>query len=381
MVCVLVLALAMAACRSASAGRGALPGVATADELHLSFRHDPRTSMVIQWRAHHAPAEVAYRPTPAQGRRGASWRTVTGHAGTWRVTELSKLKPGTAYEYEVRTDAAWSRPSVFSTLPRAGAPLRFDVFADQGDCQSFKDACKVIAGIAADHPAIVIGAGDLSYGSENGRAADDRWTNDIAPWATSAPIAPSWGNHEAEYPDKDPLAGFKARFALPGTEDWYSFTAGPVHFVVLPERYVPVSSGTPYHEFLKHDLASATADPGVHWIVAFGHRPVYSTGTRHGPELRYQRNLVPLFEQYHVQLVIGGHEHNYERTTPINGVTYVVTGGGGAEIYDDFGPQQPWDAVRAVVHEHLRVDATATALHVVTIAADGHTVDDFVLSK
>jgi hypothetical protein len=40
-------------------------------------------------------------------------------------------------------------------------------------------------------------------------------------------------------------------------------------------------------------------------------------------------SFVPLFERHGVQLVLAGHDHDYERTQPIQGVTYIVTGGGG----------------------------------------------------
>jgi hypothetical protein len=42
---------------------------------------------------------------------------------------------------------------------------------------------------------------------------------------------------------------------------------------------------------------------------------------------------VPLFERYGVDLVLAGHDHNYQRFAPRNGVTYVVHGGGRQELY------------------------------------------------
>jgi hypothetical protein len=42
--------------------------------------------------------------------------------------------------------------------------------------------------------------------------------------------------------------------------------------------------------------------------------------------------LTPLFKKYGVQLYINGHEHSYERTRPIHGTTYLITGIGGASL-------------------------------------------------
>ena len=64
------------------------------------------------------------------------------------------------------------------------------------------------------------------------------------------------------------------------------------------------------------------------WTVVFGHRPPFSSG-EHGGDDAFRTHFVPVLERYQVQLVLSGHEHDYERTKILNGVTYVVTGGGG----------------------------------------------------
>jgi hypothetical protein len=100
-------------------------------------------------------------------------------------------------------------------------------------------------------------------------------------------------------------------------------------------------------------------------------------------------------ERYHVDLVISGHEHNYERSLPLQGgkvvsrdlrkyvqgrgTIFVVTGGGGANIYSDFGPLAPWDAVRAVRHEHVQMEVRGRTLSVVTISDFGKKIDAFTI--
>ncbi len=66
------------------------------------------------------------------------------------------------------------------------------------------------------------------------------------------------------------------------------------------------------------------------WKIVFGHHPIYSSGM-YGSNQAFIKNLTPLFQKYSVQLYINGHEHNYERTNPINGTTYLICGIGGAE--------------------------------------------------
>ncbi|MBE9136000.1 metallophosphoesterase [Nodosilinea sp. LEGE 07088] len=63
------------------------------------------------------------------------------------------------------------------------------------------------------------------------------------------------------------------------------------------------------------------------WKVVFAHHPVYSSG-QHGSTAILIEDLPPIFADYDVRLYINGHDHNYERTVPIDGTTYITTGNG-----------------------------------------------------
>lgn len=392
----ILMAVLLVACASPGtdvAGRG------KADQIHLSWVHDPRTSIAIIWHTTtSSQSRVEYRGP------GDIWQEQKGRApdpkplgpGFWHEVELTGLRPGSAYRYTVSGDGGTSRAFSFTTAPDRPGRFRFDAFADQGDCQTGRDACRVIAGIAADQPAFVLAAGDLAYGNDNGLEADDRWFNDIMAYSREAPLMPAWGNHETDQ-KRDPIENFKGRFALPGSEDYYSFNYGNAHFVALPERYVDIEPNSAFAAWLTNDLETVSRDTSIRWTIAFGHRPIYTTGQRHGPELRFLENVVPLFERYGVDLYLSGHEHNYERSLPILrggqtsldrirveqgwGVTYVVTGGGGRPIYDDFGPPQPWVATRAVAHQHVRIDVTDKELVFDAVDKSGLVIDHFVLSS
>jgi 3',5'-cyclic AMP phosphodiesterase CpdA len=74
--------------------------------------------------------------------------------------------------------------------------------------------------------------------------------------------------------------------------------------------------------WLERTLASATE----RWRIVMLHHPPYSAGYQ-GSDQDVRRAFVPLFDRYGVQLVLSGHDHDYQRSKLINGVTYVVTGG------------------------------------------------------
>jgi DNA repair exonuclease SbcCD nuclease subunit len=261
----------------------------------------------------------------------------------------------------------------------------------------------VIDLIAADHPAFVLGAGDLSYANDNGPEAGLRWFDAIGAYARSVPLMPVAGNHEfaagdptGRYPVS--VAGFQAPFALPGPThgDYYSFDYGNVHVIAVPEIYVPLGPDSDFRRWLTDDLAAAARNPAIGWKVAFSHRPFYSSGTRHGGYASYVANVLPVLERSGVDLVISGHEHNYERTRPIragvavpgaldtvrqgDGTVFVVTGGGGANVYDDFGQLQPWDAQRLATHEYLRLGVTSQALELTAVDDRGRVIDHVTIS-
>jgi hypothetical protein len=65
------------------------------------------------------------------------------------------------------------------------------------------------------------------------------------------------------------------------------------------------------------------------WKIVYFHHPLYSSGGRHGSDLKLRETLEPLFIKYAVNVVFTGHDHIYERIKPQHGITYFVTGSGG----------------------------------------------------
>jgi len=61
------------------------------------------------------------------------------------------------------------------------------------------------------------------------------------------------------------------------------------------------------------------------WTIATMHHPPFSGGM-HGSSIDVREAFTPLFEKYGVQLVLCGHDHDYQRSKSINGVTYVISG-------------------------------------------------------
>jgi fibronectin type 3 domain-containing protein len=104
-----------------------------------------------------------------------------------------------------------------------------------------------------------------------------------------------------------------------GTEKYYSFDYGRIHFICLDSMTSSRAPGSPMLTWLQADLANTTQD----WIVAFWHHPAYTKGSHNSDtetQLAEMRtNVLPVLEAAGVDLVLAGHSHNYERSYFIDG--------------------------------------------------------------
>ena len=103
---------------------------------------------------------------------------------------------------------------------------------------------------------------------------------------------------------------------------YYTFNPRPdIRFFALESSY-PVPEQI---EWLEKELKASSSD----WKIAYFHHPLYSSGDRHGSDIRLREALEPLFLKNNVSVVLNGHDHFYERVKPQQGITYFVVGSGG----------------------------------------------------
>lgn len=103
----------------------------------------------------------------------------------------------------------------------------------------------------------------------------------------------------------------------------YVVQIGGVRFVIADSNDLDV-------DWLSEEIRTEAGD---RWTVVVFHHPVFSMGTTYGSTAEFVEELAPLFTEQGVDLVLNGHEHLYSATRDVDGVRYVVTGGGGAPLY------------------------------------------------
>ncbi len=253
----------------------------------------------------------------------------------------------------------------------AGALLRFAVYGDTRDGHDVHR--RIVEGVLSFHPALVLQTGDLVH---HGNAADEwRIFDDITgDMRRQVPYYPARGNH-----DVAPEGYYEQRVTQPvlsGNKLYYSFEKGNLHFVAIDTEQ-KVGPESEQGRWLEADLAQAQA--AGRFIVPFFHRVAFSIG-RHAADsdvLARKSILPPLFKRHGVRLVFQGHDHVYYRTVR-DGIIYVVTGGGGAPLYDPEHPELglPRDVFRKENHFCI-VDVYAGRITVTAYGSDRTELDRF----
>lgn len=261
-----------------------------------------------------------------------NWKTKEeSEADTIHRFRLTSLKQGTEYQYYIQ-DADENRLTLTYTFSTFGEvskddPLKVAVVGDYGNFST--DELRVVTQIMWWNPDMMLTTGDNAY--ESG-TLDEFQVNVFKPyqalWA-EVPVFPSMGNHDSYTENGGP---YKSVFELPqgnsDNEDYYSFNYDTVHFAVLNSN-LDYSVGSDQYTWLQNDLEQSDE----RWKIVYFHHPVYSSGP-HGSTEDMDAILAPSFAAYDVDLVLNGHDHDYERNKLVNGVLYVVTGGGGKALYD-----------------------------------------------
>ena len=182
-----------------------------------------------------------------------------------------------------------------------------------------------------------------------------------------APLFPALGNHERNHQHYFDL------FYLPGNERWYAFDYGNACFISLQvDGIVDFGPGSEQYDWLEKELAANTQP----WLFVYFHIPPYTSSRKEsGIEQDVRQALAPLFEQYSVDVVIAGHHHNYERNE-VNGVTYIVSGGGGAPLCVMEEPELTRKAF-AVAYHFILLEIDGNHLGATVYSSQGKILDEF----
>ena len=221
-----------------------------------------------------------------------------------------------SYVTHIRGSATSTRP--LTPFPVDARPeLRVAVAGDVGDggSREYRTA-EAIATAAGERPyEYLFLLGDSAYPDGDPSELEEKVFLPFAPvLSRGTELLAILGNHDVKQGK-----GLELIQALGMPRRWWSMQEGDVLFVGLDSTRVD-------SEAQRRWLAATLEETTARWKIVALHHPPYSGGYQ-GSSLDARQAFSPIFERFGVQLVLSGHEHDYQRTVPIRGVTYVITGG------------------------------------------------------
>jgi len=406
----------------------------TPEQIHLTWGDDPANSVVVSW----ASAAQATNPRVLYGSLASQHKTVhavqrvytdglNGETVFTYHAKLHGLEAGATFQYSVTADndsnAGQPFTASFQTAPRGHAAFRWTSFGDLATPNtiwvlSSPQSRFAVEAVEQFKPLFHLLNGDLCYANLNPSAQPAVWRdfgNNNQTSAAYRPWMPCLGNHEVEF--NNGSQGFRSyltRYWLPdnGTEfrgRWYSFRVGSALFISVdaddviyqdgaafvagPHPLTPASStghppiepGTSFYirgysggeqtRWLEQVLSDAAEDDGIDWIIVQMHQDALSSSkTGNGSDKGIRETWLPLFDRYGVDLVLCGHDHDYERSWPVHGCNHnvgqeVATGA----VVDTLQPNPVvtsdptsgvFDSVRGTIHLILGGGGTSAPLDV-----------------
>ncbi len=304
-------------------------------------------SVIVKWRV---PASEDFNDSIHFGTSPGSLTTVVTDATAvtkscsycpedWREYEVTlSLTADTRYYYAVGTSTTPSTETKlngsFKTPPTPGTakPIRIWAVGDSGTGdiralvvgERFKNYTK------DRDPDIWLMLGDNAYEDGDDRDHHDGVFLMYPEFLRNVSVWPTFGNHDAGSATSGSETGTyfdiwqlpraaEAGGVASGTEAYYSFDYGNIHFIVLDSFGHPRVAPSSMITWLQSDLAANDKE----WIIAYWHHPPYSRGS-HNSNLEQiliemRENIVPILESNGVDLVLSGHSHSYERSYFLNG--------------------------------------------------------------
>jgi peptidoglycan/xylan/chitin deacetylase (PgdA/CDA1 family) len=276
------------------------------------------------------PTDVYNVPLTIRSTVPATWAQVIYQQGGATQDVLTPVVEGN--ETVVYYNAI---PNGGEILLQSAESIRFAVIGDYGLAgEAELDVANLVK---SWNPEFVITTGDNNYPAGSASTIDQNigqyyqefiypYTGSYGPGATYNRFFPSLGNYDWDSPNAQPYLDY---FTLPGNERYYDFVQGPIHFFAIDsDSREPdgIISSSAQAIWLQNALAASTSA----WNLVYMHHPPHSSGD-HGSTSELQWP----YAAWGADVVLAGHDHDYERLLH-NGIPYFVNGlGGGAT--DPFG--------------------------------------------
>ena len=312
---------------------------------------------------------------------------VTNIRSTWidedhivHVGVIDGLEPNQTVRYQVPVQDFGSFE--FTTAPTEGDEFSMIWLGDNQEASA--RFMQHVGNFAPKDPNMLFVVGDLVQWGSHFDEWDSMWWEplQVDNFPQQTPILAARGNHDMDHPYS------YAYVDLPGDGSAYSFTYGDVWILVLNSHAFLFPSNDPnltgQYEFMEDELQSPAAQNAAFRLVAFHQAPYSNSSTSSTPDqIHGNRGIreywVPLFEEYDVDSVISGHYHSYQRGE-LNGIQYLVTGGGGSTLLEE--EMDVWDWLNVnLTYQYTLMVREGNQLRWETYDLNENLIDSWVITR
>ena len=314
-----------------------------------------QTSVIIKWRTPSPKKSTVWYDTTVGG---TSFQVNSNTNTTEHELTLTGLSPNTIYYYTVGYGgtvlAGGDEDHYFKTSPVNGSTDKYTAWI-LGDCGTGNDNQRAVRDayynyIGNDHTDMILFLGDNAYNSGTDTEYQNAFFQNM--YEDKLINSSAWscpGNHDMYTANSSTQTGpYYDIFSFPknaeaggiasGTEAYYSFDYGNIHVISLDSDDTDRNPGSPMLTWLENDLAANTQ----YWTVVIFHHPPYTKGSHNSDNPNdsggrmddMRENVLPILEDYGVDVVLSGHSHSYERS-------YFIE--------DHFGYSNTWDPATMLI--------------------------------
>ncbi|MHA1145596.1 MAG: metallophosphoesterase [Candidatus Helarchaeota archaeon] len=300
------------------------------------------------------------------------------------------LSPGTTYYYVVNSSQYtcdyMNKHYSFKTAPDSNnAHFKFGIVGDtRPDTFGHSGMEITMTGLMAHDPDFIINVGDIVMTS----LRLDHWARffqmvTMNDYGSEHPYMVSIGNHETIEYGGDHGLTFDRLFYFPDRNLYYAYNYSNTCFISLDlviDSFLnpdPVGVSQAQLDWLTETLQEANASSEINWIIASWHVPAYSSA---GDSETVKEKIMPILEQYKVDLILVGHHHFYERLS-INNIPHIISGGGGAEIDPFVSSLSPYSQISKSGYQYCTVEITDTVLSFSAFDQNGIQYDTLTLQQ
>jgi hypothetical protein len=356
----------------------------TPEQIHLTYGDAAAGSVFVSWASAAQainPRVIIHGSSGAESTVHAVQRTYTDGLNGQTVftyhAQLTGLKPSSTLHYAVTADNDSNRENPFAAsftaAPQGRAAFRWTSYGDLSTPQDSNPLGSIqsqyaVEAVESFAPLFHLLNGDLCYANYRPTSQPTIWAafgNNVQTSAAHRPWMPCPGNHEIEFCNgSQGLNSYLTRYSLPsnGTEypgRWYSFQVGSALFVSLSADDVVYQDGGPLVEgpesihpapstgnepiepgtslylhgysegkqtlWLEETLSAGSQNDDIDWIIVQMHQDALSSAENgNGSDTGIRKTWLPIFDRYGVDLVLCGHDHDYERSWPVRGCNHDV---------------------------------------------------------